>query len=273
MEYTEVFHREEKDGIFYYSSPLLSSFGVVNAFPERAGGFSTGFYASLNFTVSTGDREETVKRNTAKYLAAFSSSPEKAVRTHQVHGIDILEAGSAAAPAGAGLLSPIAPCDGLITADPDLTLLASSADCSLILLYDPVNRLAAALHAGWRGAAADMAGCGVEAMTARGARPEDLLAFLPPAIGPCCFETDEDVPDAMRRGFGREADPFLLPLTPGRFKVDLVGINAHALFRRGLKAEHIEVTRLCSCCHEAFYSHRRSGRKRGLSCALIRIPL
>ena len=272
MEYTEVLCRREIGGIFYYSSPLLDSYGVVNAFPERSGGFSAGIYSSLNFTTSTGDAEETVKKNVEKFLSVFSSSPGQAVRTHQIHGVDILEAGSAAAPAGAGLLFPIAPSDGLITADPDLTLLAGSADCSLILLYDPVRRLAAALHAGWRGAARDMAGRGVEAMLARGARPEDLLAFLPPAIGPCCFETDGDVPDAMRRGFGREADPFLVPLTPGRYKVDLPAINAHALFRRGLKAEHIEVTRLCSCCHEVFYSHRRDGRRRGLSCALIRIP-
>jgi len=272
MEYIEVFHREERDGIFFYSSPLLSSFGVTNAFPERSGGFSTGFYSSLNLSSSTGDDESIVMKNTEKYLSVFSSSPERTVKTRQVHGIRILEAGSAEAPAGAGLLSPIDPCDGLITAEPGLTLLASSADCSLILLYDPVNRLAAALHAGWRGAAADMAGYGVEALLSRGARPGDIVSFLPPAIGPCCFETDEDVPDAMRQGFGKEADPFISQVSPGRYKVDLVGINAHALSRRGLKAEHIEVTRICSCCHEAFYSHRRNGRKRGLSCALIRIP-
>ncbi|MBO4406744.1 MAG: laccase domain-containing protein, partial [Clostridia bacterium] len=109
-------------------------------------------------------------------------------------------------------------------------------------------------------------------MIARGSDPADILAFLPPAIGPCCFETDGDVPDAMRRGFGREADPFLRPVSPGRCRVDLWGINAHALFRRGLLPEHIEVTRLCSWCHDVFYSHRRSGRARGLSCGLIRLP-
>ena len=272
MEYTDVFHRETKNGISFFSSPLLNSHGVTNAFPERVGGYSSGYFSSLNLSTSTGDNEQTVKRNINKYLATFSSSPDRAVKTHQIHGVDILEAGSSSAPAGAGLLFPIAPADGLITSDPHLSLLAASADCSLILLYDPVNRLAAILHAGWRGAALDMAGHGVEAMLARGARPEDLLAFLPPAIGPCCFETDEDVPEAMRRCFGREADPFLSPLTPGRYKVDLWGINAHALYRRGLKAEHIEVTRLCSCCHDTFYSHRRDGLRRGLSCALIRMP-
>lgn len=272
MEYTETTCRREKDGIFYYSSPLLSSHGVVNAFPERSGGFSAGCYASLNLSSSTGDDPHTVERNVEKYLAAFSASPDRAVKTRQVHGVVIREAGGPGVPAGAGLLSPIEPCDGLITSDPGLTLLVGSADCSLILLCDPVRHLAAALHAGWRGAAADMAGRGVEEMIARGSDPADILAFLPPAIGPCCFETDEDVPDAMRRGFGREADPFLRPVSPGRFRVDLWGINAHALFRRGLLPEHIEVTRLCSCCHDVFYSHRRSGRARGLSCGLIRLP-
>ena len=244
----------------------------MNAFPERAGGFSTGFYSSLNLSASTGDDAETVRRNVEKYLAAFSAAPGNTVKTSQVHGVDIFEAGGTGLPGGTGLLSPAPASDGLITADPGLTLMVSSADCSLILLYDPVRRLAAALHAGWRGAAADMAGHGVEEMVLRGSKPGNILAFLPPAIGPCCFETDEDVPEAMRRGFGSGAEPFLTPLTPGRYRVDLAGINAHALFRRGLKPEHIELTRICSCCHEEFFSHRRSGRRRGLSCALIRMP-
>ena len=272
MEYTVAYQKNIINGIAYYSSPLLRSFGVINAFPERHGGVSRGFYASLNLSTSTGDDPENIKENTLRYLHAFSSEPSAAVKSHQVHKDHICFV-NRAENGGDGLLRENIPCDGLMTDDPGLTLLASSADCPLILLFAPDRRIAAAIHAGWRGTSLDIAGKAVSMLIEQGADPSKVVAFLPPAIGPCCFETDPDVPTAMEENFSGELADYIKEIAPARYRVDLQGINAHALHRRGMLPENIQVAPICTCCHDDFYSHRRSKTQRGLSAALIRIAL
>ncbi len=88
----------------------------------------------------------------------------------------------------------------LITDEAGLSLTVFSADCGTVLLYDPVRQAFGAVHAGWRGCAAgnrpeNRAGHGV---TLTAAVRRNLMAALGPCIGPCCFETDSDVPEAMR---------------------------------------------------------------------------
>ena len=272
MEYSIAYQKDFKNGIAYYSSPHLNKLGVINAFANRLGGVSTGPYASLNLSSSTGDTEDHVKTNTKRYLEAFSASPETSVKAHQVHKDEILYV-TAEKDGGTGLLGKRIACDGLITDDPGLTLLASTADCPLVLLYAPDRSIAAVVHAGWRGTALDIAGKAVSAFIERGASPAEIVAFLPPAIGPRCFETDLDVPLAMETHFKGELDTYIKEIAPARYHVNLQGINAHALHRRGLKPENIEVAPICTCCHEEFFSHRRMKTQRGLSAALIRIAL
>lgn len=269
MEYTVAYRKTVYGGIRAYSSPLLDSYGVINAFPERHGGVSEGFYGSLNLSTSTGDTEENVRENTRRYLAAFGAVSETAVKSHQVHSDHILRVTSL--DGGKGLLAPNVACDGLLTDEPDLTLLASSADCPLILLYSPDRRMIAAVHAGWRGTSLDIAGKAVNMFIKNGADVKSLVAFLPPSIGPCCFETDPDVPEAMNNRFKGELDDYICEISPARYRVNLQGINAHALARRGMDPRRIEVAPICTCCHEDFYSHRRSKTQRGLSAALIRM--
>ena len=270
MEYTVAYQKSIINGICCYSSPLLQSYGVIHAFPERHGGVSTGCYSSLNLSTSTGDSEENVRENTRRFLSAFSASPENTVKSRQVHSDTLLNVTQENG--GDGILRPNTPCDGLITDEPHLTLLVSSADCPLILLYSPDRNLIAAIHAGWRGTALDIAGKAVCTLAERGCQAQNIVAFLPPAIGPCCFETDADVPAAIQARFGIESDTYIREIAPARFRVDLQGMNAHALVRRGLRPDHIQAAPICTCCHDDFYSHRRSQSQRGLSTALIRIP-
>ena len=110
---------------------------------------------------------------------------------------------------GQGLFAPVpGERDGLITNEPGVVLTVFSADCTPVLLHDPVHRAVGAVHAGWRGTAGGIAAKAVEAMTsAFGTRPEDIQAAIGPCIGPCCFETGEDVPAAMVKALGEEALP------------------------------------------------------------------
>ena len=145
-----------------------------------------------------------------------------------------------------------------------------SADCGTVLLYDPVHQAIGAVHAGWRGCAAGIVEKTVAAMgAAYGSRPAELLAALGPCIGPCCFETDGDVPEAMRAALGAIANAYITVKGP-KFHVDLAGLNRQWLLRVGLLPERIEVSGICTACRpDLFWSHRKMGDQRGVQVAVI----
>ena len=160
--------------------------------------------------------------------------------------------------------------DALITDEPGLSLTVFSADCGTVLLYDPVRQAIGAVHAGWRGCAAGIVQKTVAAMCdAYGCRAENLMAALGPCIGPCCFETDSDVPEAMRAELMADAEPFIT-FNGTKFHVDLAGLNRQWLLRSGVLPGHIECAELCTACHpELFWSYRKMGDSRGVQAAVI----
>lgn len=104
---------------------------------------------------------------------------------------------------------------------------------------------------------------------AYGSRPAELLAALGPCIGPCCFETDGDVPEAMRAALGAIANAYITVKGP-KFHVDLAGLNRQWLLRAGLLPERIEVSGICTACRpDLFWSHRKMGDQRGVQVAVI----
>ena len=163
--------------------------------------------------------------------------------------------------------------DGLMTAIPGVTLVVFSADCIPILLCDPVRRVIAAVHSGWRGTAAGIVTRAVERMReVYGCRPEDIRAAVGPGIGPCCFETHEDVPNAMMAAVATPALPYIKIKENGKFTVDLKGINARRLELAGLDPANIAVSGDCTCCMaDKYWSHRRQGSERGSMAAVIEL--
>ena len=126
-----------------------------------------------------------------------------------------------------------------------------------------------ACHAGWRGTVADIAGRTVEAMVREfGSRPEDIRAAIGPNIGFCCFETDADVPEAVRALLGADSEPFIRTVGE-KFRVDVKGINEYLLRRAGVC--RIDVSTECTACNpDRFWSHRVTRGRRGALAALIR---
>ena len=174
---------------------------VPHGFTTRYGGVSSGYLDSLNIGIHRGDEWENVLENYKILGDALDFDPHKIVLSHQTHS-DIIHRVTAA-DAGAGLYAPELPeCDALITDVAGMALAVFTADCTPILLHDPVTGAVGAAHAGWRGTASAIAAKTVAAMTAAyGCRPEDIVAAIGPNIGPCCFETHEDVPHAMWEAF------------------------------------------------------------------------
>ncbi len=190
--------------------------------------------------------------------------------TNQVHGDTVRTVD--ASNCGEGLLRPAPePCDALITNVPGVTLTVLSADCVPVLLVDPIRKVAGAVHAGWRGTASGIVKKTVEAMTAcYGAKPCDLICAIGPSIGACCFETDPDVPEALRETLGASASPHVIPVSPGRFRIDLKAVNALWLSRCGV--ENVSISSECTVCRpERYFSHRRQGKRRGSMASVIQI--
>lgn len=242
------------------------SISMPHCFTTRLGGVSTGSLSSLNLGMHRGDTEENVRRNYRILGDALGFDPENAVLTQQVHS-DIVRKVTLAD--SRGLDHHRYPeCDGLITNDPGVTLVVFTADCTPILLHDPVTGAVGAVHAGWRGTAADIAGKAVLAMVREfGCEPRNIRAAIGPNLGQCCFETDGDVPNAMLAAFGPEAEEYIRPVGK-KFYVNLKEINALALRRTGVT--HMEISSECTMCqHTRFWSHRYTQGDRGAQGAVI----
>ena len=147
------------------------------------------------------------------------------------------------------------------------------ADCIPVLLYDPVKKAIAAVHSGWRGTSLGIAPQAVQKLAARyGSDPHDILVAIGPGIGPCCFETHDDVPTAMAERLGEGVQPFYQPLPNGKFSVDLKGILRWELTQAGVPDENIDTLPLCTACYpELYWSHRKMGDRRGNHAAMIQL--
>lgn len=266
-----AFETHKQQNLVWLTSPLLS--GVTHAFSTRQGGVSTSPWDTLNLGLDLGDDPAAVQENHRRFFQAAGADVSRAVLSKQVHETTVRLCTSA--DAGKGLfLDRDYTADALITNEPDLPLTVFSADCSVILLHDPVHKAIGAVHAGWRGCAAGILEKTVRSMAEWfGSRPEDLLAAIGPCIGQCCFETDHDVADAMIAALGEEAAAPYLERRGVKWQVDLAGLNRRWLLRAGLSPEQIDVCGLCTACHpEWFWSHRKMGSARGLQVAMISLP-
>ena len=197
---------------------------------------------------------------------ALGFTPEQLVLTWQIHSDIVRRVGKADR---AGLDHRNYPqCDALITNEPGVGLMVFTADCTPILLHDPITGAVGAVHAGWRGTAAAIAEKTVNAMAeAYGCDPKNIRAAIGPNIAQCCFQTDRDVPDAMTAALGDAALPFIRQAGE-KYYVNLKEINA--LFLRRAGVSHIEISQACTACsHHRFWSHRVTRGERGSQGAII----
>lgn len=268
-----AFYNKEVNGLTLHMSTLLEELGVPHAFTTRYGGVSTGVFDSLNLGQNRGDEPERVRENYRRVCGALGVEMGKLVLSSQVHKDTVRKV--TAEDAGKGLDRKIDyEADGLTTNIPGLTLTTFGADCLTILLYDPVEKAIANVHAGWRGTALGIVDRAVERMEREyGTRAANLVAAIGPGISKCCFETHSEVPEAMLAALGEDASEFVVSLDGGKYKVDLKGINALRLKRKGILATKIDISPDCTMClHEKYWSHRYTKGERGSQAALISLP-
>lgn len=240
---------------------------VPHCFTTRLGGVSQGHLASLNIGTHRGDSPENVRKNYEIISEALGIDPGKLVLTHQTHTDVVLRVGPEEY--GAGLTAPeLVECDALITNVPGTALVVFTADCTPVLLHDPVTGAVGAVHAGWRGTAAGIVAKTVRSMCeAYGCKSEHIRAAIGPNIGQCCFETDADVPQAMIAALGIAAQNHIRR-NGEKYYVNLKALNMLWLQRVGVRS--IEISDACTACEQdIFWSHRRHGSQRGSQGAII----
>lgn len=223
--------------------------GLRHGFFGRLGGTSTGAFATLNCSAAVGDDPARVEANLAAVRAVLSL--EGLALARQVHGDRVLEV-SAPGLAGEG--------DALVTASAGVAVGVLTADCVPILLIAPSARLAAAVHAGWKGTALATVRRALERLCgAGGLAVEGVHAALGPSIGPCCYEVGPEVAEALASGLGDDLAAARRG-SGGRSWIDLRAVNAALLERAGVPRAQIHAVGPCTRCEAGrLFSHRGSG--------------
>jgi hypothetical protein len=160
--------------------------------------------------------------------------------------------------------------DALVTGLRGVPLSSYYADCVPIFLLDPVRRVVALAHAGWKGTVLRIAQKVVARMAAvYGTDPADCLAGVGPSIGPCCYEVDEPVLSRFRDSYP-DCQKVATAVSPGKWKLNLWEANRFTLLEAGLKPANIIAAGICtSCCNELFFSYRAQAGMAGRMASLI----
>ena len=197
----------------------------------------------------------------AFYTQREAVLPYPVIQGHQVHGsrVAIVERSGMTREELDGY-------DAFVTNRPGVALGVRTADCVPVLLYDPVERVVAAVHAGWKGTVLHISKGALEAMGQEfGSRPENLRAVIGPSIGPDSFQVGEEVAEKFKEaGFPMdEIWSFRGPGdgTPmsGGHHIDLWKANRWLLEQLGIPPESIEVVGIDTFTTPSLFSARREG--------------
>lgn len=210
----------------------------------------------LNLGFNTSEKKEGVTQNRSALLSTLNIDKEWIAYAGQVHSnrIQVVSQGGT-----------FPSTDGLVTKVPGLTLAIQVADCAAVLLWDSSAKIIAALHAGWRGAAGNIVPKGIEVMTAQGADPENMHAFVSPCLSVENFEVGQEVAEQ----FPDEQVDYQNFEKP---HVNLKSFIKQQMLAQGVLKENIEVHPECTVNQdEKYYSYRREGKQSGRMMALIQI--
>jgi len=163
--------------------------------------------------------------------------------------------------------------DALITDEPGLFICVQTADCVPVLLFDPVKKVVAAIHAGWKGTISKIIGKTVQQMTGKfGCNPADIVAGIGPSIHMHAYEVGPEVVSAVEASFSNSSALLKPSMNEGRAYFDLWEANQTVLIESGIPEENIELMGLCSFEHaDLFYSARRDGTDTGRMVSGIRL--
>jgi purine-nucleoside/S-methyl-5'-thioadenosine phosphorylase / adenosine deaminase len=261
-----------RGGLETLAWPAFDGFPVDVAVTTRHGGVSSGSYATLNLGLHVGDEPADVLENRRRAADAVGADPVDLVFCNQAHGREVRIVTAVDRGRGAWSLDDaIGNADALVTTDPGTVLVVMVADCVPIVLYDPAMHVLACVHAGWRGTVARVVDAALEAMATLGARPENIIAGLGPAISPDSYQVGDEVAEAARESFGAHAQSVIRPDGTGRWLFDLWAANVVILDQAGVAHERTHVADVPTGAESGYFFSDRAARPCGRFAALAKL--
>lgn len=199
---------------------------------SRHGGVSAGAFDSLNCSYDVGDQQQAVDENLERIKNFLQL--DRLIWAHQVHGTTILTQ------PGAG--------DAFITTEKNCGLLIKHADCQAALIYDPIKKVIANVHAGWRGSVSNIYAKVVEELKNYGCNPSNLLVCISPSLGP---------DSAQFLNYKTELPESFWEHQPKPYYFDFWSIAESQLMQTGVLKSHIEIAKKDTFTDSAYYSFRR----------------
>lgn len=263
----------KKGDLEYIQFPKFNKCGVVrHVFSTRNGGVSQGECATMNLSFNRNDSRENVLENYRILCSAEGIDTSHLVLSHQTHTNNVVSVTEN--DCGTGITKPsFSDVDGLVTNKSGVALVTQYADCTPLLFCDPVKRVIASSHAGWRGTVKLIGKVTVEKMASEyGCKPSDIIVGIGPCIGQCCYEVDEPVYSEFKKIDFLDFSKIFIDKSNGKYMLNLVEANRQILLNIGIKNENIDASDICTCCYcKDLHSHRATAGKRGNLAAIIEL--
>lgn len=260
------FRWRERDGIKVLTCIALEEAGFENGFSTRLGGVSSFPEGDLNLAGFDEDSPDNIYENRRRFLGAFDN--EYTLTTAwQVHGDDIKTVRSAD-----DASETDSKFDALVSDMTGVLIGVKTADCVPVLIGDPVNKVFAAVHAGWRGSVQSIVAKAAEKLTAEfGSDPRDMIAAIGPAATCKNYEIGQDVIDAFSENFD-ESEKLFTPTREGHALIDLHLANKEQLIVAGVLEENIYTAPFCTMDRpDLFFSYRLEKKKYGKTGRLLSV--
>lgn len=226
---------------------------VLFSFSTKQGGVSPEPY-NLNLGLNTGDDAVNVQANRKLFFDAVGITSEEVSFQKQIHSATVRYS---SAPGHLG------ECDALYTDISRNYLAVSVADCVPVFIYEPLKKVVAGIHSGWKGSAGKILTAAIEELTENfGAEPSGMIAYIGPCISGKNYEVGPKVAELFEAEFVTQES--------GRYFLDLRKHNYSQLIKCGLHADNIEVSAHCTFDEkDLFHSYRRDREKSGRMLGVI----
>lgn len=250
----------QTNGLDYLQFPALAGLSDFfhGVFPRTASN-SGGRRAAFNIGLNCGDPESVVIQNRERMLNCFGRP--LGVFARQVHGTEVGLVQTTTGSTGQGVVRVDG--DALVTAGRDNALIIQVADCQPVLIADPIKKVAANVHSGWRGSIDNIIGRTIETLvTQLGCRPQNMIAAIGPSLGPCCAEFvnyRKEIPPRYWK-YRRAGDLF-----------DFWRLSIDQLVESGVPMQAISVAGICTRCNQHLFFSYRGQKNTGRFASVIGI--
>lgn len=233
---------------------------IFKQFPEITFGFSTKvglqrnkpYYFNMSYSVE--DDPKNVTENRESFFKKLGLNTESVAYQKQVHGdyISFVEEGGECGKS-----------DAIISTSSNLGLAVSTADCCAIFIYDPLNKVIAGVHAGWRGTSKEILLKVLQTLSNEfDSAPGDLICYLSPSISATNYEVGVEVAEQFDLNYLKQKN--------GKYLLDIPKINEDILLNYGVIPQNIQLSNLCSYEYSSIlHSYRRDGKKSGRALGVI----